>query len=90
MHVGFPVPQTLLLCNDASVIGTAVDLMEYVKVIFTRVPYHCVMPVSIVAVQGRVYVTLPDICHHGNVMPCVRACWIHLCTFSPSHYSHWA
>ena len=57
-RVGFPVPQTLLLCNDASVIGTAFYLMEYVKVIPT-----IVTTVSIVPVQGRVFhdVTLPDL-----------------------------
>ena len=32
-RVGFPVPQPLLLCNDASVIGTTFYLMEYVNVI---------------------------------------------------------
>lgn len=30
-RVGFPVPHPLLLCNDASVIGTTFYLMEYVK-----------------------------------------------------------
>lgn len=36
-RVGFPVPQPLLLCNDASVIGTAFYLMEYVKVIIVAI-----------------------------------------------------
>ena len=43
-RVGFPVPQPLLLCNDASVIRTSFYLMEYVKVCIIVViirSYYC-------------------------------------------------
>lgn len=55
--LGFPVPQPLLFCSDAEVIGTEFYMMEHVKAGFGLFsPHHKLVPIPLPLCGAILYV----------------------------------